>query len=81
MSAMTLKAVLLFYLGQYDRRERYMTQSITEFSLGEDLYAVSVAELESRLGVLEDEITRIKRELSKKQSERSAADNIFARKS
>ncbi len=58
-----------------------MTQSITEFSLGEDLYAVSVAELESRLGLLEGEITRIKRELAKKQSERSAADNLFARKS
>lgn len=58
-----------------------MVQKLTEFAIGEDLYGVSIAELEHRVSVLEGEISRIKAELSKKQLERSAADELFARKS
>ncbi len=58
-----------------------MTQNQTDFVIGEDLYGVSVAELELRVGVLEDEISRIKAELTKKQVELSAADKLFAQKS
>ncbi len=57
-----------------------MPQNQTDFAIGEDLYGVSVAELELRVGVLEDEISRIKTELAKKQVELSAADKLFAQK-
>lgn len=57
-----------------------MVQKLTDFAIGEDLYAVSVAELQLRLGVLEGEIARIERELSKKQVELSAADKLFGQK-
>jgi len=58
-----------------------MVQKLTDFAIGEDLYGVSIAELEQRLGVLESEISRITAELAKKQGERSAADKLFAQKS
>lgn len=57
-----------------------MVQKLTDFDIGEDLYGVSITELDLRVGVLEDEISRIKIELAKKQTERSAADNLFAKK-
>ena len=57
-----------------------MVQKLTDFDIGEDLYGVSITELDLRIGVLEDEISRIKNELAKKQAERSAADNLFAQK-
>jgi len=58
-----------------------MVQKVTDFAIGEDLYGVSIAELELRVGVLEEEISRIKAELAKKEVELSAADKLFARKS
>lgn len=48
------------------------------FSIGEDLYGVSVAELESRIGLLNAEITRIEAELAKKQQELDAAQQLFS---
>ena len=57
-----------------------MVQKLTEFVIGEDLYGVSVAELQLRVVALEDEIERIRRELTKKEAERSAADKLFAQK-
>ncbi len=54
-----------------------MTQSETEFALGEDLYGVSVEELKSRILVLRAEIARIEAELTKKQSDLSAAEQFF----
>lgn len=56
-----------------------MNQSETAFTIGEDLYGVSVAELQSRLRVLADEATRIERELSKKQAEAEAAHTLFGK--
>ncbi len=58
-----------------------MVQKLTDFVIGEDLYGVSVVELELRMGVLEGEIARIEQELTKKQAERSAAEKLFAQKS
>lgn len=58
-----------------------MVQKLTDFAIGEDLYGVSVAELELRVGVLEGEISRIKAESAKKQVELSAADKTFSQKS
>lgn len=56
-------------------------QSETMFEIGEDLYGVSVDELNMRLGVLKAEITRIELELTKKSAELSAADLLFKPKS
>jgi len=53
-----------------------MGQSETKFELGEDLYGVSVAELETRIRRLKTEITRIQ----DKKSDLSAADLLFSPK-
>lgn len=55
-------------------------QSDTKFELGEDLYGVSVDELKARLELLQTEISRIEAELTKKKSDLSAADLLFAPK-
>jgi len=52
-------------------------QSETLFQIGEDLYGVSVEELNERLGVLKAEISRIEGELTKKSADLSAADMLF----
>lgn len=54
-----------------------MTQSKTDFQIGEDLYGVSVEELGHRIECCEREITRLRGELTKKQAERTAADKLF----
>ena len=54
-----------------------MTQSETDFIIGEDLYGVSVAELKERVSILTHEIQRIEAELTKKQSELSVAEQFF----
>ncbi len=54
-----------------------MTQSETGFALGEDLYGVSVDELKERITLLKAEIVRIEAELTKKQSDLSAAEQFF----
>lgn len=58
-----------------------LRQSETMFQIGEDLYGVSVDELNDRLGVLKAEISRIELELTKKSAELSAADLLFKPKS
>jgi uncharacterized small protein (DUF1192 family) len=45
--------------------------------IGENLDAVSLAELEQRIQALESEIKRIRAEIGKKQASRSAADAFF----
>jgi uncharacterized small protein (DUF1192 family) len=45
--------------------------------IGENLDAISVAELEHRIQALESEIVRLKAEIAKKQASRSAADAFF----
>lgn len=45
--------------------------------IGENLDSVSVAELEHRIQALESEIVRVRAEIAKKQSSRSAADAFF----
>jgi len=57
-----------------------MRQSETKFEIGEDLYGVSVAELETRLRRLQAEITRIEAELETKKRDLSAADLLFSPK-
>jgi uncharacterized small protein (DUF1192 family) len=45
--------------------------------IGENLDAISVAELEQRIQALESEIIRLKAEIAKKQASRNAADAFF----
>ena len=52
-------------------------QSETQFQIGDDLYGISVDELNTRIAVLKAEVTRIERELSKKSADLSAADLLF----
>lgn len=52
-------------------------QKKPEIVIGESLDAVSIAELEQRIQVLESEIARIRAEIHKKQASRTAADSFF----
>ena len=45
--------------------------------IGENLDAISVAELEQRIQALDSEINRIRAEIAKKQASRNAADAFF----
>ena len=47
--------------------------------IGQDLSLLSVEELETRITVLRDEISRIELELSQKGATRAAADALFRR--
>jgi len=49
----------------------------TGFSVGEDLYGVSLAQLTERLDILRAEIARIEAEITKKDAELSEAENFF----
>ena len=53
----------------------------TEVQIGEDLYGISIDELEARILILKSEINRLEHELRKKKQERNAAENLFAPKS
>jgi uncharacterized small protein (DUF1192 family) len=48
-----------------------------EMVIGENLDAISVAELEQRIVVLESEIARIRADIAKKQASKSAAASFF----
>ncbi|MDP1702911.1 MAG: DUF1192 domain-containing protein [Aestuariivirga sp.] len=45
--------------------------------IGENLDAISVAELEQRIQALDSEIIRLKAEIARKQASRNAADAFF----
>jgi uncharacterized small protein (DUF1192 family) len=49
----------------------------TNMVIGENLDAISVAELEQRIQSLESEIERLKAEIAKKYASRNAADAFF----
>lgn len=55
-------------------------QSETGFVLGEDLYGVSVTEIETRIARLHIEVERLEIELRKKKHDLSAADLLFSQK-
>jgi uncharacterized small protein (DUF1192 family) len=48
-------------------------------TLGEDLKTLSVAELEARIGELQQEIERVKGELAAKKAHEAAAAAVFKR--
>ena len=45
--------------------------------IGENVDAISVAELEQRIQALDSEIIRLRAEIAKKQASRNAADAFF----
>jgi uncharacterized small protein (DUF1192 family) len=45
--------------------------------LGQDLTLISVAELQTRIGLLNDEIARIEADIKSKQASKAAADLFF----
>jgi uncharacterized small protein (DUF1192 family) len=47
--------------------------------VGADLSSLSVEEIDRRIGLLEEEIVRLRTERAKKQAGRAAADSIFKR--
>jgi len=47
---------------------------------GEDLYGLSVSELDERISLYQSEITRLEAERAKKQAETEAAHAIFGKK-
>lgn len=47
------------------------------FSVGEDLYGVSVEQLKQRLEILEAEQTRIRFEIKKKAEDLTSAESFF----
>ena len=54
-----------------------MTKPEVDIQIGEDLYGISIEELDKRILILKDEISRLQDELSKKKAERKDADNLF----
>jgi uncharacterized small protein (DUF1192 family) len=56
-----------------------MNQSGTNIVIGEDLYGISVTELENRIVLLKTEITRVEAELSKKQKDLLDAEQLFGK--
>lgn len=55
-----------------DDRPKKITHEI-----GQDLYLLSVKELEERIALLTEEIERLRAAIASKQSSRSAADSFF----
>jgi uncharacterized small protein (DUF1192 family) len=47
--------------------------------IGQDLTLLSVAELQERIGLLQQEIARLEADIGRKQATRSAADTFFKR--
>lgn len=60
-----------------DEAEKRAAES---YQIGESLYGLSLYELKARIAAYEAEIVRLKVELEKKSSERSAADALFSPK-
>jgi len=48
-------------------------------TIGEDLSALSVAELEARIAALETEVERVRAEIRTKKARAAAADQLFKR--
>lgn len=52
-------------------------EELERFRVGEDLYGLSVDELDMRIKAYQAEITRLTTELDKKAKEKQAADLLF----
>ena len=54
-------------------------EELDRYRIGEDLYGLSLHELETRIAAYEVEITRLRAELEKKAREKNAADQLFSK--
>lgn len=54
-------------------------EELDRFRIGEDLYGLSLHELETRMKAYEAEIERLRGELAKKTQEKHAADQLFSK--
>jgi len=54
-----------------------MTNLEVDFKIGEDLYGISIEELQTRITVMQSEISRLQDELIKKKNEKDVADSLF----
>ena len=54
-------------------------EELDRFRIGEDLYGLSLHELEIRITAYDAEIERLKAELKKKAQEKLAADQLFSK--
>ena len=54
-------------------------EELDRYRIGEDLYGLSLYELETRIAAYEVEITRLRAELEKKAREKNAADQLFSK--
>jgi uncharacterized small protein (DUF1192 family) len=69
------------FLGQeasmaaFDEEDRPKKKLVHE--IGQDLSLISVAELNERIALLREEITRLEADIARKQSSRAAADQFF----
>ena len=50
-----------------------------QIQLGEDISTLSAHELEARIALLEEEISRCKKAIESRQATKSAAENFFKR--
>jgi uncharacterized small protein (DUF1192 family) len=61
----------------FEMEDADLRKAGADFSVGEDLYGISLAQLRERVEVLRAEITRIEAEIGKKGAEMSAAEDFF----
>jgi uncharacterized small protein (DUF1192 family) len=60
--------------------ENDVKSALENYYINEDLYGLSIEELNVRIKVFKNEILRFEKELVKKNSELSAADQLFSSK-
>ena len=60
--------------------ENDVKSALENYHINEDLYGLSIEELNVRIKVFKNEILRFEKELVKKSSELSAADQLFSSK-
>ncbi len=61
-------------MGDDDRPKKKVAHEV-----GQDLSLLSVDELNARIGLLKEEITRLERDIGNKQVKKAAADSFFKR--
>lgn len=60
--------------------ENDVNNGLENFQVNEDLYGLSVEEIKIRIKVFKNEILRFEKELLKKNSDLTAADQLFSSK-
>ena len=61
----------------FDSDEQPQNNAQTKYSVGQDLYAASIEDMQAWVEALRLDITRLEAEIEKKRQERRQADEIF----